>query len=97
MPVISVKRGALMPVMSVKRGALMPVMSVKRGALIPVMSVNDKRGALMPVMSVDVTRDGFIAKADVVRAQDAANAIRLNFMVLAPLCFEKGSRPPEKW
>ena len=66
---------------SVNRGAFTPVMSVNRGALTPVMSVNDKRGARMP---------GFIAKADVVRAQDAAKAIRLNFMVWAPLYFGKG-------
>jgi hypothetical protein len=36
------------------------------------------------VMSVTVVRDGFIAKADVVRAQDAAKAIRLNFMRRTP-------------
>jgi hypothetical protein len=54
------------------------------------MSVNDKRGALTPVMSVNVVREAFIAKADVVRAQDAAIAIRLNFMVWAPLYFGKG-------
>src|SRR5258708_37848079 len=79
--VMSVKRGGLTPVMSVKRGGLTPVMSVNRGGLTPVMSVNDKRGAWMPVMSVDVVRDGLSAKADVVRAQDAAKAIRLNFIV----------------
>jgi hypothetical protein len=84
---MSVKRGGLTPVMSVndKRGGLTPVMSVndKRGGLTPVMSANDKRGGLTPVMSVN-------AKADVVRAQDAAKAIRLNFMVWAPLYFGKG-------
>jgi hypothetical protein len=53
------------------------------------MSVNDKR-ALTPVMSVEVVREAFIAKADVVRAQDAAKAIRLNFMVWAPLYFGQG-------
>jgi hypothetical protein len=47
------------------------------------MSVNDKRGASMPI-SADVVREVFIANADVVRAQDAAMAIRLNFMVRAP-------------
>src|SRR5260370_15861408 len=65
-------------------------MSVNRAALIPVISVNDKRGALRSVISVDAVRDGFIAKADVVRAQDATIAIRLNFMVWAPLYFGKG-------
>jgi hypothetical protein len=34
--------------------------------------------------------EAFIAKADVVRAQDAAKAIRLNFMVWAPLYFGTG-------
>src|SRR5450631_234788 len=93
---MSASRSALMPVMSASRGALMPVMSASRGALMPVMSVNDRRGALMPVMSVDVICEGFIAKADVVTTQDAAKAIRLNFMVWTPLYFEKGIGGPPR-
>jgi len=64
--------------MSGNRGALMPVNVGQSRALIPVMSVNDRRGALMPVMSLTWFQHGSSRKADVVRAQDAAKAIRLN-------------------
>src|SRR5579859_7380846 len=80
--VMSVNRGALTGVMSLNRGALTGVMSVNRGALTGVMSVNDKRGAC-PV-DADVLSGVFIANAEAVRAQDAAMAIRLNFMLWTP-------------
>jgi hypothetical protein len=67
----------LAPGSSIKRGTLAPGSSIKRGTLAPGSSI--KRGTFIPELSCN-------AKAALETAQQANKAIKLIFMMIAPLC-----------